>query len=95
MICTRDKLRLTIVRVLRALSVVDVVEFMDEFMGEFMDEPKLREARRAKSADKRRHVTENWFPRFTFTENEVKIVRKSSCYEVSAIFSCGCQSIEL
>ena len=74
-------------RVLRALSVVDV--------DEFMDEPKLREARRAKSADKRRHVTENWFPRFTFTENEVKIVRKSSCYEVSAIFSCGCQSIEL
>jgi hypothetical protein len=38
------------VRVLRALSVVD--EFVDEFVDGFMDEPKLREASRAKSAEK-------------------------------------------
>jgi hypothetical protein len=56
--CAKDKLRLTIVRVPRALSVVD--EFV-EFVDEFMDEPKLREARRAKSADKMRHVTDNCF----------------------------------
>ena len=56
MTCAKDKLRLTIVRVPRALSVVDeFVEFVDEFIA------KLREARRAKSADKMRHVTDNCF----------------------------------
>jgi hypothetical protein len=51
MTCTKDKLMLTIVRVLRALSVVD--EFMDEFVDEFMDdldcgkraEPKAQKCR--------------------------------------------------
>lgn len=47
MTCTKDKLMLTIVRVLRALSVVD--EFVDEFMDDLncgkRAEPKAQKCR--------------------------------------------------